>query len=226
MTNPTMPSFNFAVTVDDKAVAAANASRAGGDWLQAGKQTLEILKVEYKGTVAKDATWMRFSLTLGKPGTKPEADGKFKGCIFHSVMVPTQDIVYQGKLGVFGMLTSFFAGLGVSLAASNVAEVITKYFANFEGLTGMKLEVDLGYNGVHIIRENDLFYVVDKAKKRVPLQTENSFQSRDAAFGQATVDGFEVKKYLEVLRVHPGDLQEPAVKEVKKTKKPVVTFDE
>lgn len=225
MTN-VMPKFNFAVTVDDKAVAAANAARSGGDWLQAGKQTLEILKVEYKGTVSKDATWLRFSLTIGKPGTKPEADGKFKGCIFHSVMVPTQDIVYQGKLGVFGMLSSFMAGLGVALTASNVPEVVTKYFTDFEGLTGMKLEVDLGYNGVHIVRENDLFHVVDKTKKRVPLSTENEFQSRDAALGQAIVDGFDVKKYLDVLRVHPGALQEPVSKTKPKTKKPVVTFDE
>ena len=221
-----MPKFNFAVTVTDKDVQAANASKGGGDWLQAGRQKLEILKVEYKGTVQKDATWLRFSLTIGKPGTKPGDDGKYKGCIFHSVMVPTQDILYQGKLGVFGMLSSFMAGLGVSLSASNTPEVVQKYFANFEGLTGMTLDVDLGFNGVHIVRENDLFYVVDKAKKRVPLSQPNEFQSRDAALGQAIVDGFDVKKYLDVLRVHPGELQEPKTAEKPKAKKPVVTFDE
>ncbi len=230
-TTPVMPKFNFAVTVDDKAVKAAQDAR-GGDWIKPGKQTLSILKVEYKGHPAKDSTWLKFNLTLGKADTKPEADGKFKGAIYHNVMVPTQDIVYDGKLNVFGMLSSFMAGLGVALTASNVAEVITKYFANFEGLTGMTLEVDLGYNGVHVVRENDLFYVVDKAKKRVPLSTGNEFDSKDAALGQAIVDGFGgpdgygIKKRLEVLRVHPGALQEPVSKTPPKTKKPVVVFDE
>lgn len=227
-----MPKFNFAVTVDDKAVKEAEEKRLNGDWLRAGRQTLTILKAEYKGTVEKDPTWLKFSLTIGKADTKPEADGKFKGCIFHNLMVPTQDIVYDGKLQVFGMLSSFMAGFGVALTASNIAEVATKYFSDFQGLVGLTLDVNLDYDGVHVVKENDLFYVVGKDKKRVPLSCNNEFMSKDAALGQAIVDGFGgpkgygIKKYLDVVRVHPGPLQEPKSKAPVKTKKPVVTFDE
>jgi hypothetical protein len=222
----TVPSFNFDAfkpTFDDAAVAAELSKR---DRLQAGEHTLEILDASCKGYTEKEPTWLKFSLVLGRPGTKAEADGKFKGAQYHTVLVPTVDITYNGGLNVFGMLQSFFAGLGQRLQASNAPELIKQYFADFKGLVGMKLKVTLGYQGNYVTKIDDKWTAVDKAGKPLSLSSGNGFDSYDAAFGAASVDGIKVERYLNVTRILPGDLQEPAKKDEKKTRKPTVSFGE
>lgn len=221
-----VPSFNFDAfkpTLDDAAVAAELSKR---DRLQPGEHELEILDISNRGYSEKEPTWLKFSLVLGRPGTKAEADGKFKGAIYHTTLVPTVDITYNGGLNVFGMLQGFFAGLGQRLVPSNSGELIKQYFADFGALKGMKLKVVIGYQGNHIVRRDDKFIAVDKAGNPLQLSGGNSFDNYDAAFGAAAVEGIKIERYLNVLRILPGDLQEPAKKDEKKSRKPTVSFGE
>lgn len=224
MTTP--PSFDFSAFKPSLDDATLMIEQSKSKWLEAGEQELEILDVAFKGSTVKDSTWIKFSLVLGRPGTIAGPDGKFKGVVYSMVLVPTVDIAYNGSLNVFGMLQSFFAGLGQRLVPSNSPALIKQYFSDFSALKGMRLKVALGYHGSYVTKIDGKWTAVDKAGKPLELSSGNGFDSADAAIGAATVDGIQIERFLNVLRILPGELQEPASTGTKRGKKPVASFDE
>jgi hypothetical protein len=221
----TAPSFDFSAfkpTLDD---ATVSKEQNKAKWLEAGEQELEVLDVSFKGPTVKEPTWVKFSLVLGRSGTVAGPDGKFKGVVYNTVLVPTVDITYNGGLNVFGMLQSFFAGLGQRLVPSSAPTLVKQYFSDFSALKGMRLKVALGYQGAYVTRIDDKWYAMSKAGKPLELSGGNGFDSPDAATGAAAVEGIQIERFLNVLRILPGELQEPAAG-VKRGKKPVVSFDE
>lgn len=194
----------FAIDVTE---AEVTASKAQGPRLTSGEHELEILDAEYKAPVLADNTWLRFSLTLGLPGTKKADDGKFKGVTFHSVMVPTVNIRYKDKLGVFSMLQGFFDGLGESLTPTTVPTLIPAYFSDVSGLVGLKLKVILGYKKPYIDYVDKSFVIKKPDGSLYPTSTENRYPNRESAEGQAFTDSIEIQRFIEVIKVIPGEKQ-------------------
>jgi len=210
----TFPKFEgFSITVTDAEVEASK--KSNGPRLTPGEHELEILDIEYKGPVQADNTWLRYSLVLGLPSTKRGDDGKFKGTVFNSVMIPTKDIRYNDKLGVFNMLQNFFDGIGESLVPSNVKDLVPAYFSDPKQLTGLKIKVTLGYKKPYIDYVDGKFVIKNRDGSLYTTSAPNSFSARESAEGQAFTDSIELQKYMEVLRVHPG---ERVVKEAPKAK--------
>lgn len=212
----TFPKFEgFSITVTDAEVAASK--KTAGPRIVPGDNELEILDVNYKAPVKADPTWLRYELVLGLPGTTRNEKGFYPGAVYYGVMVPTKDIRYNNKLGVFNMLQNFFDGIGEALVASNVGQLVPAYFSDPKQLTGLKLKVTTGYKK-HYIDFVDGKYVI-KAKDGTPAITSapNSFAARESAEGQAFTDSIDIQKYQEVLRVHPGAKQR-AVEEKPKSK--------
>ena len=148
----------FSITVSNEEVEASKKS-GGGPRLTPGEHELEILDVEYKGPVKADNTWLRYSLTLGLPGTQRGENGKFKGTTFYSVMVPTENLRYKEKLGVFNMLQSFFDAIGENLTPSSVPQLIPAYFSDPAGLVGLKIKATLGYKKPYIDYADKQFFI-------------------------------------------------------------------
>lgn len=208
----------FAIDVTAEEVEASK-KKGNNNFLEAGEHELEIVNVEYKGSVAPDPTWLKFDLYLHNPGTEPGDDGKFKGAVKHNVMVPTANIRYKDSLTVFGMLQAFFDGLGENLTPSSVPELIPAYFSDFEKLKGMKLKVKLGYKGNHIAYKDKTYFLADKNGNplTIPGGVVNSFANKESAEGQAFTSGVIISRTapdgrvfnnkLEVLRVLPGPKQ-------------------
>jgi hypothetical protein len=220
-----MPTYNFAITLDDNAVEQ---QLSQNDRLSVGDHELEILDVKLRDPKdgANEPTWLRFQLVLGRPGAKAGPDGKFKGAIYHTALVPTQDITYNGKVNVFGMLQSFFSALGQRLVPSNTPELVMQYFSDYTKLKGMKVKATIGYSGNYIAKIDGSWSVVDRGGKPVALDG-NSFDSYDAAFGAAAIADIKVERFMGVLRFQPGELQEPVKAEApKKGKKPTASFGE
>jgi hypothetical protein len=200
---PKFGGFNISVTNEE--VEASK--KTGGPRLTPGEHELEILDVDYKGPVKADETWLRFQVILGLPGTQKNDAGKFKGVIYHSVMVPTKDIRYNDKLGVFNMLQSFFDGLGESLIPTNVGDLIPAYFSDPKQLTGLKLKVTLGYKKPYVDYVDGKFVIKSKDGSLYPTSVENSFAARESAEGQAFTDNIELQKCMDLMRVHTGPKQ-------------------
>lgn len=204
MTN--FPKFGgFSISVTNEEVEASK--KSGGPRLTPGEHELEILDVEYKAPVPADNTWLRYQVILGLPGTQRGENGKFKGAVYHSTMVPTKDIRYNDKLGVFNMLQNFFDGLGEALVPSNVGELIPAYFSDPKQLTGLKLKVTLGYKKPYVDYVDGKFVIKNKDGSLYPTSVENSFANRESAEGQAFSDAIELQKFMEVTRVHAGPKQ-------------------
>jgi len=212
---PKFGGFNISVTNEE--VEASK--KSSGPRLTPGEHELEILDVDYKGPVKADETWLRFQVILGLPGTQKNDAGKFKGASYHSVMVPTKDIRYNDKLGVFNMLQSFFDGLGEALVPTNVGELIPAYFSDPKQLTGLKLKVTLGYKKPYVDYVDGKFVIKSKDGSLYPTSVDNSFAARESAEGQAFTDNIELQKFMEVMRVHTGPKQKedskPKTKKVK-----------
>jgi hypothetical protein len=205
MTFPKFNGFSITVTADD--IAASKPAR-----LLPGEHELEILDVEYKGPVQADNTWLRYSLTLGAPGSTKGDNGRFKGVVFHSVMIPTVDIKYKDGLGVFNMLQGFFDGLGENLVPSTVPELVPAFFSDPKQLTGLKLKVTLGYKKPYIDLVDGKFVIKNKDGTPFVTSSPNAFANRESAEGQAFTDSIDLQKYIEVIRVHPGPKQRPEEK--------------
>lgn len=210
--------FSIDVTAEE---VEASKKGSSGPRLTPGEHELEILDAEYKAPVQADNTWLRFSLTLGFPGTKRGDNGKFKGTTFHSVMIPTVNIRYKDGLGVFNMLQGFFDGIGENLTPATVPQLIPAYFSDVKGLVGMKLKVTLGYKKPYIDYVDGKFFL---KKPDGSLLLETPFANRESAEGQCYSDAIEIQKYIEVLRVHPGDKQRDD-KPKSKAKKAVAASD-
>lgn len=193
----------FAIDVTAEEVEASK-TKSNGPRLTPGEHDLEVLDAEYKGPVQADNTWLRYSLTVGFPGTQRGDNGKFKGTTFHSVMVPTVNIRYKDKLGVFNMLQSFFDAIGENLTPSSVPQLIPAYFSDPAGLVGLKLKVTLGYKKPYIDYADKQFFI---KKPDGTLLVEGGFPNRESAEGQCFTDNIEIQKYIEVIRVHPGPKQ-------------------
>jgi hypothetical protein len=216
------PKFGgFSISVSNEEVEASKKS-SGGPRLTPGEHELEILDVEYKAPVQADNTWLRYQVILGLPGTQRGDNGKFKGAIYHSTMVPTKDIRYNDKLGVFNMLQNFFDGLGEALVPSNVGELIPAYFSDPKQLTGLKLKVTLGYKKPYVDYVDGKFVIKNKDGSLYPTSADNSFATRESAEGQAFTDNIDLQKFMEVVKVHPGV---KAVKEQPKAKKQKASAD-
>ena len=205
----------FAIDVTAEEVAA---SKTFAPRLAPGEQVVEILDAEYKAPVQADPTWLRFSLTIGAPGTKPAEDGKFKGCTFHNVMIPTVNIRYNNKLGVFNMLQGFFDGLGESLTPTTVPQIIPAYFGDVSVLKGVKLNVVLGYKKPYISYADGKYVIKQADGSLYPTSIPNSFPSFQSAEGQCFTDAIDLQKYIEVLRVLPGEKQRAEKPKAKKAK--------
>jgi len=199
----TFPKFEgFAITVTAEEVEASK--KSFGPRLTPGEHELEILAVDYKGPIAADNTWLRYNLTVGFPDTKAGPDGKFKGVMYHNVMVPTQDIRYKEELKVFCILQAFFDGLGESLTPSTVSALIPQYFSDPKTLTGVKLKALLGYKKPYVDYVDGKYVIKNKDGTLFNTSQANSFSARESAEGQAFTDAIELQKYIEVLRIQPG----------------------
>jgi hypothetical protein len=119
-------------------------------------------------------------------------------------MVPTVNIRYKDKLGVFNMLQGFFDAIGENLTPSTVPQLIPAYFSDAAGLVGLKLKVTLGYKKPYIDYVDGKFFI---KKADGSLLNETGFANRESAEGQCFSDNVEIQKYIEVLRVHPGPKQ-------------------
>jgi hypothetical protein len=204
-----LPKFDgFAISVSNEELEASKKKPSIS--LKPGRQTLTILDAEYKGPVQADNSWLRFVLILGTEQSTKSEDGKYKGVTRHSVMVPTKDIKYNGKNGVFFMLQEFMDGLGELLDVETVPKLIPAYFSDFKQLVGLKLDVTLGYKKPYIDYKDGKFFVVDKNGQTI---ITTGFDSREAAQGQAITDNIDTdKSFIEVLRVHPGPKQRETAK--------------
>ncbi len=172
--------------------------------LTAGDHELEILAAELKGPVQADPSWVRVGLVLGTPGTKPGADGKFKGVIYHNLMIPTRSSRYKGEIHVFRMLQDFFDGLGENLIPDTSKAILTKYFGEGNSPVGLKIKVKLGYKKPHIDYSEGKYVIKNRDGS---LLVEGSFDTREAAEGQCFTDNIEIQRFMEVLRVYPGPKQ-------------------
>ena len=196
---PKFEGFSITVTAEE-----VEASKTYGPRLTPGEHELEILAVSYKGPVAADNTWLRYSLIVGTPDTKAGLDGKFKGVAYHNVMVPTQDIRYKDNLNVFRMLQEFFDGLGELLDPTSVPTLIPQYFSDPKTLTGVKLKVLLGYKKPYVDFVDGKYVIKNKNGSLFNTSQANSFSARESAEGQAFTDAIELQKFIEILRIQPG----------------------
>lgn len=197
------PKFGgFSISVSNEEVEASK--KSSGPRLTPGEHELEILDVEYKAPVQADNSWLRYQVVLGLPGSQRGDTGKFKGAIYHSVMVPTKDIRYNDKLGVFNMLQNFFDGIGEQLVPTNVSQLVPAYFSDPKQLTGLKLKVTLGYKKPYIDYVDGKFMIKNKDGSPYPTSVENSFANRESAEGQAFTDAIEIQKFMEVIKTHQG----------------------
>lgn len=226
-----LPTFDLSTDLTDEDIAKASERVE----IKHGEQDLEILAVEYKGAPQKDPTWARFSVVLGAPGTEKNAEGKFKGVVYHSVMTPTRSIKYGPDQGLFSFLSlqGFLASLGVMLSTTNL-KVIGEIFANGgSALVGKKLRGVVGYEGAYIKRNGDVYQYVDKSGKIPDKITSidgayseaNSFTSGEAADGACKLAGLKASRYVSVIKFIPSEVNVFADTQ-KSAKTKATTFEE
>lgn len=213
----TMPRFDgFQITVTDADIEASKTKKSEFTGLTPGEHELEVLAIKLQGPVQSNPSWFRFQFQLGKPGSTEKNDkGNFKGAIFNSVMIPTKDLTFTGKSGkpelfVFNMLADFLIGFGVELNKNNAPQVISENFSEPYVLLGRKIKVLLGHKNNYIDYRNGKYVLCDKGGNPLITSAPNEFANRASAEGQAITDNFELSKYLEVLRVFPGEKPAPA----------------
>ena len=214
----TFPKFNqFAITATEADVAASKVKKQF-DGLTPGDHELEVLAIKPPTPTQSNPDWFRFQIQIGKPGSTLNDKGNYKGAIFHSVMVPTKDLSFNGKNGPtffpFTMLSDFLIGFGIELNTTNAASVIPEVFAENNPLVGRKLKVKLGYKNNFIDYRAGKYVLCDKNGQPLITSAPNEFANRESAEGQSITDNFELSKFMEVLSVYPGE--KPAATPAKK----------
>lgn len=194
---------------------------------EAGLHDVTIDSVEEKGAMKNDDSWFMYRVVYKGTGNRTISD---------LICVPTQDILYNGKPGLFQKVQRWFKQvLNETLTADNVGTVLTKYLKDPKKLVGLNLKAKVGYNGWHAgYVSKDVFNLVNK--KGEALGDEEGvalkFSSRNAAKEHAVeagiLDSFNpFKDFPEVLLVEapasPNDLTAFASKKLTKAPK---GFDE
>lgn len=176
-----------------------------------------ILKAFYTGACPGDSTWFNLRFIMGNKGDKVTADNKVttkdgektQG-IYFNVQVPTASVKYglKGGLFMFTKVQQFAAGFGDLLDTENAFSKIPKLFAEPSSFVGKTIKVRLGYEGAHTEFKDGKHYAMDAKGELLTLSAPNEFESRELAEGQMVMDGFEIKGFLAVLRVLPGQAPE------------------
>ncbi len=224
------------------------------------KVDLKILKVEMQKANDNDPTWINAFFTFGLPtwkdsGTTETSRGGETVTVYHDendkkvyplkqfMMIPTQSIYFNSANGnrtlmVFTNLQRFFAGLGVDLKPSKIAEIIPYYFAeNGKALTGLTVAAFCGYETAFIdfVAEDESYAIKTKANVAVvlPEGKVNKFDSREEAIEAGLDAGMDelvqpsfsrILKFYRVKNVKQFDLT--AVLSEAAAAAPDTTFDD
>lgn len=194
MTNVTMPVFKFKSTISDedlqKATAKVPKSFAPGNY------KLAIKEATLHGVSQKDNTWVTFKLVLGA------IDGR---TINHYVMVPTERPEFNpGSKNPYFLFTKFQEFMASMGEATDLKKIKLSLFEKPEKLVGRELDLDIGYEGYHLVREGDAFKVVDRYGKDVKSSDGSiaTYVDRDSAIVGAAELGIDVKRFPSVVKFH------------------------
>ncbi len=154
------PEFNLnadSLDYSDEAALEADLAKSGGKYFdEPGNVDLKIIAADFHknketGSIycKGDDTWFNVKLTMQGAGDKE---------IDHWLQIPTSKIKFgtKGTLAVYKKLQQFFFGIGEEVTLNNLGKLVKKYFADpGAGLTGIAVNVDLGYEGPYVAKLPD-----------------------------------------------------------------------
>lgn len=131
-----------------------------------------------------DETWVNVKVTL------TSTDGR---SIDHWLQVPTTKVTFGPKdtLNVYKKFQQFLYGIGESGAIKELNKLLNKYFADPAKLVGKKVNVDLGYEGPHVVNQGDGYVVMVKGKALQEDGVDVVLPDRGAAIQYAKSQGIE-----------------------------------
>lgn len=210
-----------------------------------GYHDAEIAHIHYKGTHARNTSWLSCMIYFSLPGiakveleTKQRDDGTEKlqvnvyddnGERMPVAMswrgIPSRTLLWESEGG--GTTTAVWLSTIKFLTAIGVdptdLQDIARNFSTEQAINshiGKSVRIKLAYNNHYIERgEDELYRIKTKAGLEAILISgaENEFESFDLAEGQAGLEGLEIDKSMEVKSIEPLAKPSKPKKVVKKS---------
>lgn len=201
------PVFNLNasnINFDDESLQAELSKKGGNYFDSPGNFDLVISAADYHAnkvtgetTCKGDSSWYNVKLTLAS------ADGK---TVDHWLQIPTDSIEFGEKktLMMFRKFQEFLIGLGEVVTIAKLQSLLTKYFVDMKKLVGLKINVDLGYEGPYVEKapESDEYRLIVKGHPMKDDGVEVRLPDRSSAIQYAKSQGIE-PSFLRVLKFTP-----------------------
>lgn len=181
-----------------------------------GLHTVKIVGVDEKGDVASDESWTRLWLKLEGTGEKST---------FTGVAFPTESLLFKGEANSYmaQLFLQFVQALGYSTTPSALPGVMAKLFSDTSKLTGLELQVQVGYKKPHLVMQDKKFHVMQKYGNKPVLKDGQPavFTEREEAHQWAESVKLDLQKFPEVVAFIPAETKKtvvPASQEASKRK--------
>lgn len=188
------------VDLDSQLEAAGVNKNAGkkyeeSPYLGVGTHPVKIIDVQVKGSNKLDPTWIDVELTVEGPNNKTRRG---------YVAAPTTKITY----GKYDSKREFFKfkdlarSLGVqqNQLSEKLPEVVEQLINNPASVVGAQLEVEIGYDAVHVKKIEGSWKIVNYKGEVHPLFTDKTFEDRDTALAAAKLKGVWIQQGPTVVR--------------------------
>lgn len=191
MTNA--PVFNLSannIDITDEALQEELA-KTGGKWFDdAGNYDLTITAADFHvGKETKtiycpgDSTWVNVKVTLSLDDKSVDT----------WIQVPTTSLSFGEKktFGPYRKFQQFMFGIGEAPTTATIQKLLMKYFAKPSVLVGMKVNVDLGYEGAYVakVADSDEYNVIIKGSPMKEDGVEVRLPDRSSAIQFAKSKG-------------------------------------
>lgn len=120
-----------------------------------GQHEVEISLLQEKNPVASDSTWINYWLEV--TGTGEKRTGV-------NVSVPTESLSFNGKDDNYPKtkLLQLLTALGYEVNPKNLASILEQTFGKPERMVGRRMNIEVGYDGVHLIPSSGKFNLVSR----------------------------------------------------------------
>jgi hypothetical protein len=149
--------------------------------------------------LCKDPTWFNVRLTL------ESADGRSKE---YFVQVPTSRLKYgpNDTMFVYKKFQEFMAAIGEPVSLNRLGKLCEKYFSSEDALkklSGIEIDVDMGYVGSHIEKVGDNYKIVHKRQDLSDGGQVIMFPDFQSAKAYAQGSGIEIT-FVEITKLNPN----------------------
>ena len=156
-----------------------------------GQHEVEISLLQEKDAVKSDPSWINYWMEV--TGTGEKRTGV-------NISVPTESLSFNGKDDNYPKtkLLSLLSALGYDVNPRNLASILEQTFGKPERMVGRRLNITVGYDGVHLMPSAGKFNLVSRwgrPRKDKATGEALSFGDRSAAELYCETNQIKLQKF-------------------------------